>query len=161
MKFSFIFLLIALLFSCQGGVTPNDGDRESFVSGLIIVTSGKSSWPKEDSCKELRVLVVPEYPPYNILADILVGRAYLSDTLSRFIDTIPFLVKIQRTPMPKAFILASIRYGTILQQRMIGFYKKNPNSKIPDSIFINKGVRLNDLNIYVDFNNLPEQQPID
>ncbi len=160
MKVAFLSLIFAILVSCQGGVTPNDGDRESFVSGFIIVTSGSSSWPKEDSCKELRVLVVPEYPPYNIIADILEGRAYLSDTLARFIDTIPYLVKIQRTPMAKAFILASVRYGTIVQQRMIGFYKKNQKSKVPDSIYINKGIYLKDLNVYVDFYDLPEQEPI-
>lgn len=154
-------LLVGLIISCQGGVTPNDGDRESFVSGRIIITSGRSSWPSEDSCKEVRVIVVPEYPPYNIIADILEGRAYLSDTLPRYLDTIHYVVKIQRTPMPKAFILASMRYGTIVQQRMIGFYTKIPNSLVPDSLFIEKGIYLKDLNIFVDYYNLPQQEPID
>ncbi|ROL58273.1 hypothetical protein D9V84_00650 [Bacteroidetes/Chlorobi group bacterium Naka2016] len=157
----FTFFLIALIFiACQEGVSPADGERESFVSGKLIVISGKTSWPSPDSAKELRIIVVPEYPPYNILADILEGRAFLSDTLPRFINTIPYQVKIQKTPMESAYILASLRFGTIIQQRMIGFYKKNLESKIPDKLYIDKGVYLKDLDIFIDFYNLPEQQPI-
>ncbi|MGB9771219.1 MAG: hypothetical protein ACPLX7_04475 [Candidatus Kapaibacteriota bacterium] len=159
MKWIYLIPLL-FIFSCQEGVSPADGERESFVNGKIIVVSGIDSWPRPDSAKELRIIVVPSYPPYNILADILEGRAYLSDTLQRFIDTIPYSVKIQKTPMESAYILASLRFGTILQQKMIGFYKKNPESKVPDSLYIDKGVNLQNLDIFIDFKNLPDQQPI-
>lgn len=156
-----LFVLLFSLFSCQEGISPNDGAKESYVSGKLIVISGINSWPSEDSARELRVLVVPQYPPYNILSDILEGRAYLSDTLPRFKDTINYIVKIQKTPMPEAYILASLRYGTIVQQRLIGFYKKIIENKIPDKLFIGKGINLKNLDIYIDFYNLPEQKPID
>lgn len=153
--------MLVFLLSCQEGVSPDDGAKESYISGKLIVISGTNSWPSQDSAKELRVLVVPRYPPYNILSDILEGRAYLSDTLARFKDTVNYLVKIQKTPMTSAYILASLRYGTIVQQRLIGFYKKNLESKTPDKLSIDKGVSLKNLDIYIDFYNLPEQKPID
>ncbi|MCX7908174.1 MAG: hypothetical protein N2560_01470 [Ignavibacteria bacterium] len=161
-----LLLYLSLLFfisftGCYEGVSPYDGALESYVTGKIIIVSGRNSWPSPDSAKELRIIVVPRYPPYNILSDIIEGKAYLSDTLTRFIDTINYKVNIQRTPMTEAYVLASLRYGTILQQRMIGFYKKNLESKVPDKLFINKGVELKNLDIFIDFYNLPEQKPID
>ncbi len=161
MKVFIVFGMLLFLLSCQEGVSPDDGQKESFLSGKIIIVSGKESWPPPDSSKELRIIVVPQYPPYNIFADILEGRAYLSDTLPRFVDTITYSTKIQRTPMPEAYILASLRFGTISQQRMIGFYKSNQESKVPDKLYIGKGIHLKNLNIFVDFKNLPEQKPVE
>ncbi|MCX7879846.1 MAG: hypothetical protein N2517_04210 [Ignavibacteria bacterium] len=152
-------IFFSLLTACQGGISPDDGAAESIVVGRIIVVSGKASWPPPDSSRELRVLVVPQYPPINIFADILQGKAYLSDTLVRYTDTIPFRVVVQKPPMNSAFILASLRYGNISQQRLIGFYKKNRESKLPDMLKIDKGQILKGLDIFVDFNNLPEQKP--
>ncbi len=158
-KFSDIFIVSLILFlnACQEGLTPEFGKKEANIYGKLIVVSGINSWPSPDSALELRVVAFKEYPPKDIIGEILSGNAYFTDTLPRFVDSIPFSLKIDTPPVELKYIVGALRYGSILEWKVIGVYTMDTLSKKPSTIYVKKGDIITDINIFVDFNNLPEQ----
>ncbi|MGB9770513.1 MAG: hypothetical protein ACPLX7_00860 [Candidatus Kapaibacteriota bacterium] len=152
----FFILVFLLLLSCQEGLDPTTGQKESFIQGKLIVLSGR--WPPPDSALELRVVGFREYPPQDLLNEILSGNAFISDTLARFLDTIPYILKIEKPPAEINYLVAALRYGTILQWRVIGVYSEEMTfERKPKKIIVPKGIVLKDIDILIDFNNLPKQ----
>lgn len=158
-KFSYIFVVSLALFlnACQEGLAPEFGKKEANIYGKLIVVSGVTSWPVPDSAIELRVVAFKEYPPKDIIGEILSGNAYFTDTLPRFIDTIPFSLKIDNPPVELKYIVGALRYGSIVEWKVIGVYTMDTLSKKPAPIYVRKGDIISNINIFVDFNNLPEQ----
>jgi hypothetical protein len=153
----FILFLTLCLNACQEGLTPEFGKKEANIYGKLIVVSGINSWPPPDSALELRVVAFKEYPPKDIIGEILSGNAYFTDTLPRFVDTIPFSLKIDTPPVELKYIVGALRYGSILEWKVIGVYTTDTSSKNPTSIYVKRGDVINDVNIFVDFYNLPKQ----
>lgn len=154
----FVLLFTILCFSCQEGLDPTLQVEESILKGKVIVISGKDSWPVPDSALELRVVGFKEYPPKDLLNEIVSGNAYISDTLPRFIDTIQYQLKIEKPPVEIKYLVAALRYGTIFEWKAIGVYSDEMTfERKPKSIFISKGKLLENIDIFVDFRNLPKQ----
>ncbi|MCX7879211.1 MAG: hypothetical protein N2517_00935 [Ignavibacteria bacterium] len=159
-KIIFITLLLNLLtFSCYEGLDPTKEISESFVKGKVIVTSGKSSWYAPDSAYELRVVGFKKYPPTDILGEILTGNAFFTDTLPRFLDTIPFNIKFQKPPLEIQYLVAALRYDTsIFKWKVIGVFSDDTSfERTPRKLFIEKGKIIENVVIYVDFRRLPKQ----
>lgn len=158
-KFFYISIVFLILFlnGCQEGLTPEFGKKEANIYGKLIVVSGVNSWPPPDSAIELRVVAFKEYPPKDIIGEILSGSAYFTDTLPRFIDTIPFSLRIDTPPVELKYIVGALRYGSIVEWKVIGVYTMDTSSKKPATIYVKKGDIISNINIFVDFNNLPEQ----
>lgn len=156
MKFLYIFLVFVFLFvSCQEGLTPLNQPKTAYISGYLIVISGKGSWPSPDSALELRVVAFKNFPPKDIINEIVSGNAYYSDTLPRFNDSVSFVLKIENPPVRINYLAATLRYGTILEWRVLGFYSSDGN--FTKSLFIDSGDSLTNFNIFIDFYNLPQQ----
>lgn len=158
-KLSYIFILFLALFlnACQEGLTPEFGTREAIIYGKLIVVSGITSWPSPDSALELRVVAFKEYPPKDIIGEIISGNAYFTDTLPRFADTIPFSLKIDTPPVELKYIVGALRYGSLTQWKVIGVYTMDTSSKKPAAVYVKKGDKISNVNIFVDFYNLPKQ----
>lgn len=156
MKFICIFLVIVLfLLSCQEGLSPLNQPKTAYISGYLIVISGKESWPSPDSALELRVVAFKDFPPKDIINEIVSGNAYYTDTLPRFNDSVSFLLKIDNPPVRINYLAAALRYGTILEWKVLGFC--STDGKNPQSISINSGDSLTNINIFIDFFNIPQQ----
>ncbi len=149
--------LALLLFSCQGGLNPEEAQKESVIKGNVIITSGFQSWPNPDSALEIRVVAFRKFPPADVLTEVLSGNAYYTDALPRFRDTIPYVLNINDPPDTLEYISCALRYGTIFQWKVIGVYTLDTLTRKPQTIFVPNGKTITDVNIYVDFYNLPEQ----
>lgn len=157
-KIILVLILFAIFTSaCQEGLDPTQKE-EAVISGNVIIVSGRDSWPIPDSALELRVVGFQNYPPQNILDEIINGKAFISDTLPRFVDTIPFKLQIEKPPVEIGYLVAVLRYGTIYEWKVIGVYSDEMTfERKPKRIYVTKGAKLENININVDFYNLPKQ----
>lgn len=156
MKFLFIFFIIVFfVISCQEGLSPLNQPKTAYISGYLIVISGKESWPPPDSTLELRVVAFKDFPPKDIINEIISGNAYYTDTLPRFNDSVSFLLKIDNPPVRINYLASVLRYGKIMEWKILGFYSSD--GKNPKSLSINSGDSLTNINIFIDFYNLPPQ----
>jgi hypothetical protein len=153
-----ICLLLVLLFiACQEGLDPTIR-RESLVRGDLIVVSGRNSWPNSDSAIELRVVGFQNFPPPDLLTEIVSGKAFISDSLPRFFDTIRYSLKIDNPPVEINYLVAALRYGTIFQWKVVGVYSDEMTfERQPKKLFVPKGVTIENVKILIDFYNLPKQ----
>lgn len=154
-KIVFSFIVFSLLLSCNEGLSP-EFKQKTILQGTIIYKSGLSSWPPQDSLKDLRAVAFKTYPPQNIVQEILSGSAYFTqESLPYYVDSSHFSIEIPDAPVTLKYIAVAQEYGTIMEWRVIGIYKAE-NSDSASSLLINKG-EIKDITIYVDFNNLPPQ----
>lgn len=160
MKKLFAFLLI-LLVACDGGLNPETSKNIStraLLTGKINFINGKDGWPPPDSVYAIRVVAFKNYPPGDIIQEILTGNAFFTfNSLPFFVDSAFFSIEIQSAPVELRYIVVAQQYSdTITAQRAIGVYTESGDKSKPspvklfggDSIFIE---------IEVDFNNLPPQ----
>ncbi|MCX7908378.1 MAG: hypothetical protein N2560_02530 [Ignavibacteria bacterium] len=153
-----VFILVFALFACQEGLDPTLQKEESFIKGKVIVISGKNSWPPPDSAVELRVVGFKEYPPKDLINEIVSGNAFISESLERFKDTIGFELKIEKPPVEIKYLVAALRYGSILEWKAIGVFSDEMTyERTPKKIIVTKGRVIENVNILVDFYNLPKQ----
>lgn len=156
--YKIILLSVFFILSCQEGLDPTSQNEESYLKGKVVVISGAESWPKPDSALELRVVGFKEYPPQDLFNEIISNNAFISDSLPRFVDTIPFQLKIEKPPVEIRYLVAALRYGTIFDWKVIGVYSDEMNyERKPKVIFVPKGKVLENIIILVDFRNLPKQ----
>jgi len=154
-----LFIPLFFLLSCQEGLDPTmNKSVESFVKGNVLVISGRESWPSADSILELRVVGFKKFPPTDIIGEILSGEAYFTDTLPRFIDTIPYVLKIDKPPVDLSYLVCAYRYGTIMEWRVAGVYSDDTTyERTPKKLFVPSGKTISGVDIKVDFRNLPKQ----
>ncbi|HPD33705.1 MAG TPA: hypothetical protein P5545_02950 [Bacteroidota bacterium] len=151
----FLFPILILLQSCNEGLSPQF-EQKTVLQGKIVYTSGISSWPAKDSLKDLRVVAFKNFPPQNIVQEILSGSAYYTqESLPFYTDTTNFSIEIPDAPVLLKYIAVAQQYGGLMEWRVIGVYKAQ-NSDTASNLYINKSETKN-ITIYVDFNNLPPQ----
>ncbi len=152
-------LLAVLALSCQEGLDPTQSQHiESFIKGNVVVISGRNSWPPVDSVLELRVVGFKTYPPKDVIGEIMNGEAFFTDSLPRFVDTIPFTLKIDKPPVELRYLVCALRYGTILEWKVVGVFSDDTSfERKPKSIYIPKGKVIEGILINVDFYHLPKQ----
>lgn len=147
-------LLIIVLISCDGGLNP-EIERNAYITGKIVFVSPRDKFPPKDSLKDLRVVCFKDYPPKNIIEDVLTGRAYFTETpLSYDLDTVPFQIKITDPPVEIKYIAAAQNYGTFLQWRVIGVYRTNQDTISSIKVEIGKKY---EIEIQVDWEKIPYQ----
>lgn len=149
-----LILLTTLLISCDGGLNP-EIERNAYITGRIVFISPRDKFPAKDSLKDLRVVCFKDYPPKNIIEDVLTGKAYFTETpLSYDLDTVPFQIKITDPPVMLKYIVAAQNYGSLLQWRAIGVYHINQDTITP--INVEKGKKY-EIEIQVDWEKIPYQ----
>lgn len=153
--FIIFFVFLFVLFSCQEGLSPITQPRVAYISGNLIVVSGRESWPIADSALELRVVAFKSFPPKDLIGEIVSGNAYFTDTLPRFLDTIHYTLKIENPPVNISYLASALRYGTILEWKVIGVYTSSGQN--PKPVLVGIGDSLTNINIFIDFYNLPPQ----
>ena len=148
-------LLLLMLPGCDGGLAPY---QKSYIKGLITYSGGSQNWPPKDSVFEIRVVAFKKYPPKDILSEITNNQAYFTETLPLFADTSGFKIEIPR-PCRIEYIVVALRYGINFfnDWRAVGLYCTIGNRNNPTAINVTDGVLLENLNITVDFKDLPPQ----
>jgi hypothetical protein len=154
-----IILTLPLFYSCQEGLEPPPPDQKSFIGGKITYLGGADSWPPEDSVHAVRVVAFKDYPPQDIITELISGNAYFTlESLPFFVDTVSFSIEIPDTPVTFKYIAVALQYtDDIMTQLAIGVFTLTGDKTLPSPVELNTGERINNINIEVDFNDLPPQ----
>ena len=155
-----LVLLIVLLItlsglSCDQGLSP--GSTAPY--GLRGVVKFKH-WPPVDSVLDLRIAVLQHYPVQNIPGEVLAGRARYGDKLPYGVDSVSYTITL--APLPTGiipFVGVAQRYGPDIQNdwRVVGEYYVNGDSTKPGTVHVPPDSIIGNINIDVDFLNLPPQ----
>jgi len=168
MKYLPVSILFALVFlfviQCEHGLSPSDAKQipknVNGISGVIIY----KNWPSVDSLKDLRLVAFRKFPPQNIFLEIINGTAIVYppiDTSAHLIFHVPFEEYIVGLP-PDTFeyIVVAHQFGedrfSEESWQAVGQYDTDSDS-LPTPIIITEKTFLENININVDFKNLPIQ----
>lgn len=157
-----VFLFFLFVVQCEHGLSPSDAKQipqnVTGISGFILY----QNWPSPDSLKNLRLVAFRNFPPQNILAEVLSGSAIVYppiDTSATLKYNVPF--EEYTMPLPPdtfKYIVVAQQYGDNIATdwRAVGQYDTDTDS-LPTPIIIKENTFLEDININVDFKNLPIQ----
>jgi len=156
-----VLILVLLLSSCHEGLSPSDNDNlpnTAILEGTVFFKGGAAEWPPEDSVKAVRIVAFKNFPPKDVIQEILLGNAYFTlSSLPLFGDSANFSINITGTPVLLNYIAAAQQYtDSITAQRVIGVYSETQDNLNPSIISIDGG-KTYKIKIYVDWNNLPPQ----
>jgi hypothetical protein len=156
-----VLLLIpmaVLIIACGEGLAPTDpesGDRTVF-GGMIRFTP-KDGWPPADSLNDLRVAAFKEFPPDDLLEAVLSGEAYFTqNSIEFYTDSAYYEIEVEDAPVNIEYIAVAQQYAGLYDWRVVGVYSSSADFS-PESIFLEKGEKRLDIDINVDFTNLPPQ----
>jgi hypothetical protein len=150
------------LSGCDQGLAP---PLETKISGVVVFRGGQSAWPAQDSLVDLRVVFFQDYPPSNLIGDVLGGKAIFTSSLLNTsapggYDSARFEI-IVPDPVPAQF-----RYVAVAQQfgsnifsdwRAVGVFAPFDRRDTPTAIPLSTGSQIENIRIVVDFNDLPPQ----
>lgn len=157
MKRVLFTLLIAIIVSCDGGLKPEPESR-SYLTGNVIFTNSIEDWVPADSLYDLRVVAFKNFPPENVILEVLGGQAYFTqDSLEYYVENVSFKLEIPDAPVELKYIAVAQQYDSVLTAwRAVGVYNTSGDNAEHSSIFIEKG-ETKEISITVDFTNLPPQ----
>ena len=165
--------LVAIFFvfisGCDKGLEPLN--EPSGFSGVIHY----KNWPPPDSLLELRIAAFTEYPTDSsgILTALLSGKAVVYPQVTsgvqtalkvlggdRQADTVHYAFTTEGTTLQVAtynYVVVAWRYGPnfFADWRPAGVYAVNPDSFVPAPVRILLHRITPDVDIYVDYHNLP------
>jgi hypothetical protein len=151
-----LFLSLLIIIACNKGLAPPD--KLTGFSGTIYY----SNWDSAGTINNLKLVVFKNYPPDDIVSEVLSGdaKAYpaeLAQSLPLNIDSTSYTMNIEVGYYE--YIAIAQQYGDNLYTdwRAVGQYTSSPQDSLPAPITITDEFVITDINIYVDFNNLPPQ----
>jgi hypothetical protein len=157
--FIFLIFLSTALITCDHGLKPPEEEKAKMgMSGTVYY----SNWPPADSIQLLKIVFFKSFPPENIVNEILSGNAStfppaLSVGLPINVDSISYEIELENTTYN--YIAVAQQYGpdVFSQWRSVGQYDTTPGDSLPTPVTIIADSILQNIDIFVDFNNLPVQ----
>lgn len=161
-----LFMTFLLVYRCDHGLSPSKTTKTGSnnltgISGVIIY----QNWPQPDSLKDLRLIAFRKFPPQNIFGQIVSGEAVVYppgiDISAHLPFNVPFEEYIMELP-PDTFeyIVVAHQFGEDRfsqgSWQAVGQYDPDSDS-LPDPVIIIPDSLLENININVDFKNLPFQ----
>lgn len=149
-----VILMIAT--ACEHGLSPLEARSDPGISGILHI---RSVWPPADSVRDLRVVAFRKYPPNDILSEVITGSAVFSDELPYGEEEIPYIITTESLSGMFEYIAVAQNYGDDLFQdwRAVGVYTISGDVETPTAVDLGEGVFLRDIDIDVDFYDLPPQ----
>jgi hypothetical protein len=150
-----------ILSGCSHGLGPTSAPPvQSGFGGTVYFVSG---WPPSDSVYNIRVVAFRDYPPQNILQEILQKRAiyYPSDLTTKIldVDSLPYHFYSPDVVPPDTFryVVVAMQYGSNVYTdwKVVGAYGYSGAVGEPKSVMVSANTFTNGININVDFQNLP------
>lgn len=148
------FALTALTSCDDNGLSPLR-QRPGF-GGTITVNP---PWSPPDSLFDLRVIAFPNYPPDDILTEIAAGTALISEPLEFNVNTQSYLISAEGISGTFQYVVVAQQYGeSILENwRAVGVFTLTNDWTVPSAITLNGSTYLPNIDITIDFYNLPPQ----
>jgi hypothetical protein len=159
-SFLILFSLLLFLPCCDHGLAPPESSPVEITG--IRGSISYSHWPPADSLIDLRLVIFKTYPPDNILNEVISGNAVVYPGLSE--SHLPFNVTNTEytVPLPAGvydYVVVAHQYGRNITKdwQVVGQYDTTPADSLPTAISVEEGKLLKNINIDVDFHNLPAQ----
>lgn len=158
-KTPLIIFVVFLLITCDHGIGPdNESSNITGISGTLYFMN----WPPADSIKLLKMVVFYNFPPKDILSEVLNDSAFaypaaLTESLPYGIDSVQFQMELKAGRY--GYIAIAQQYGDDVfnDWRAAGQYDKTPADSLPTAVFVEKGILKENIDVTVDFNHLPVQ----
>jgi len=151
-----LILLIPFLYSC-GGLEPIPAEEKTLIKGTIVFVDDKDNWPPQDSIFDMRVIAFKNYPPVDLIGDIINGLAYFTkDSLPFYKKSVDFQIEITDPPQTLEYIVVAYQYGNLMEWKAAGVFSLDNDPRKPTTITAEKGKQYSIL-INVDFKHLPPQ----
>lgn len=149
-KYIIAFAMFTLFAGCSAGLEPL-GNK---LTGKVIY---RGEWMPADSIKDLRVVAFKNYPPGDIINEVITGQAIFSESLlPYFADSAYFSIEIPETPVTYKYIAVARQYGSLFEWVAMGVYTNDYQTFEPLPVTISSG-EVENINIIVDFANTPPQ----
>jgi len=150
-KLLYILIISILIYSCDGGLEPLP---KSMIIGTVYY---HNDWLPDSSIKDLRVVAFKNYPPNDILTEVLSGEAVFSESLLPFFtDSSTFSIDVPDAPINYNYIAIARQYGSLFDWDAIGVFTDDYINFTPKSLYIDKH-SFKRISIVVDFKNYPPQ----
>ncbi|MBR9976945.1 MAG: hypothetical protein KFH87_02550 [Bacteroidetes bacterium] len=149
--------LLPVATGCEDhGLAPAGNLTLPGFSGNITV---RGEWPPPDSVRDLRLAAFRNYPPKDILSEVIEGTAFFSDELPYGQDTISYTFQSEALSGIYEYIVIAQNYGTdpFTDWRAVGVYSKTGDAHAPSPLDLGTGTFIHDIDIMIDFVNLPPQ----
>ena len=152
-KIGFVLCFVLALSACDHGLEPPPKAKPGF--GGRITYKGK--WPSPDSIELLAVVAFKQFPPTNIIADILSGNALYDTALARNVQFQDY--QLFTDPATFEYIVVAQQYGPDIfsNWRVVGVYSDDPLGVAPKAVDVRSDTFIPDVNITVDFDHPPPQ----
>jgi hypothetical protein len=152
-KIWFVLCFILALSACDHGIGPPPAAKPGF-GGRI---SYKGKWPPADSIELLAVVAFKQFPPTNIIADILSGNAVYDTALARNVQFQDY--QLFTEPVTFEYVVVAQQYGPDIfsQWRVVGVYSEDSVQAIPRTVSVSPGTFVSGIDIRVDFDHPPPQ----
>ncbi len=118
------------------------------------------NWPPADSLKDLRLVAFQDFPPQNILQDVINGRAYVFPKIGE--SGLPFYVdsteyEIHVPPARYAYVVVAQQFSEDLfsDWRAVGQFDIDADLTVPAAVRVSENTFIADVDIFVDFWNPP------
>jgi hypothetical protein len=158
-KVRLVFFLLLALSACDHGLEPPPATKPGFGGRISYV----GNWPPADSLVRLALVAFKDYPPTDIVDDVLSGRAVYDTALARNVDFQDY--QFFTDPATFKYVVVAQQYGSNLfsDWRVIGVYSDNPSQGTPKSVVVSPETFVSGIDITVDFDHPPPQffiQPV-
>jgi hypothetical protein len=156
-----VLILTFIVLGCNHGLGPEEikpEEKKTGISGTIWF----QNWPPVDSLQHLRLVAFKSFPPADIVTELTSGQAYayptISDTnnLPFFVDSTDYIFELPVGTYE--YITVAQHYLTVLLVgwRSVGQYDTDETPE-PSPVTVLQDSLLPDIDIRVDFRNLPIQ----
>ncbi|NUN69090.1 MAG: hypothetical protein HUU02_05215 [Bacteroidetes bacterium] len=153
-------LLFLFLSSCDKGLDPSNVSEPGF--GGTITYAGPL--PPPDSLRDLRIVAVPYYPIDTLFQPLIMKVLdgvipFSADIRSSAVPgmTVPYTMFLKPKTYYYIAVVQQFGFDPFSQWKVVGVYTALPSDTIPQSLRIPDGTFVHDVNITVDFYNLPPQ----
>ena len=157
----FVFLAGILFSGCSHGLEPPAAP--AIQPGFGGTVHFVSQWPHPpgDSVYDIRVVAFFNYPPQNILNEVIEGQAVVyppigSTAPALFVDSLSYSFDV-RSSATFQYVAVAMQYGpdSFNDWKVVGAYGYSHGVGTPDSVVIPENTFINGINIDVDFQNTP------
>ena len=156
-----LWLLCFALLSCDEGLGPSSQNGPIVPSGFSGLITFRH-WEAVDSLYDLRLVAFTNFPPGDIVTEVLQGRALVYPSLQSDqplaisgTDSLRYTVGVPPNSYP--YVVVAHRFGPDLYNdwRPDGQYDLDTNLTIPSPVVVTAGESTPAIDIIVDFANPP------
>ena len=159
--FTGLFVLVLFFSACDHGLAPSGGKAPEKPTGISGVLYFKN-WPPPDSVFNIKLVAFRNYPPENMMDEVVSGNAKtlptdLTASLPFWIDSLEY--QLELPPGIFAYIAVAHQFGDNIFEdwQAAGQYDLTPQDTLPTPVTVIADSIISGIDVYVDFDNLPSQ----